>query len=49
MQSDNPFARMPPLGVQVLDRDGLALIERWIGELRPQTGALATTATQPQR
>jgi hypothetical protein len=48
MRSDNPFARMPPLGVQVLDRDGLALIERWIGELRPQS-ALATTSAQPQR
>jgi hypothetical protein len=49
MQSDNPFARMPPLGVQVLDRDGLALIERWIGELRPHSDTLATSSTQPQR
>jgi hypothetical protein len=55
MQSDNPFARMPPLGVQVIDRDGLALIERWIREVRPLAPAeLATSevprnTTQPQR
>jgi hypothetical protein len=30
MQSRNPYARMPPLGVQVVDADGLALVERWI-------------------
>jgi hypothetical protein len=30
MQSANPLARMPPLGVQVIDDAGLALVERWI-------------------
>lgn len=30
MKSQNPLARMPPLGVQVVDTEGVALIERWI-------------------
>lgn len=30
MRTDNPYARMPPLGVQRVDAQGLALIERWI-------------------
>ncbi|HTN48511.1 MAG TPA: hypothetical protein VMK32_03685 [Burkholderiaceae bacterium] len=30
MKTDNPLARMPPLGVQVVDTEGVALIERWI-------------------
>ena len=30
MKSQNPLARMPPLGVQVVDTAGVALIERWI-------------------
>lgn len=30
MKSTNPLDRMPPLGVQVVDREGVALIERWI-------------------
>jgi hypothetical protein len=30
MQSGNPLARMPPLGVQVIDGEGIALVERWI-------------------
>ena len=30
MKSTNPLARMPPLGVQVIDQEGVALIERWI-------------------
>jgi hypothetical protein len=30
MKSGNPLARMPPLGVQVIDEQGVALIERWI-------------------
>jgi len=30
MKTENPFARMPPLGVQVVDTEGVALIERWI-------------------
>jgi mono/diheme cytochrome c family protein len=30
MKTDNPLARMPPLGVHVVDTEGVALIERWI-------------------
>jgi hypothetical protein len=30
MQSTNPFARMPPLGVEIVDGEGLALVQRWI-------------------
>ncbi|HEX5640445.1 MAG TPA: hypothetical protein VFX81_11660 [Burkholderiaceae bacterium] len=30
MKTDNLLARMPPLGVQVVDAEGIALIERWI-------------------
>ena len=30
MKTDNPLARMPPLGVQVVDTEGIALVERWI-------------------
>jgi hypothetical protein len=30
MQSTSPFSRMPPLGVQVVDREGVALVEQWI-------------------
>jgi mono/diheme cytochrome c family protein len=30
MKTDNLLARMPPLGVQVVDTEGVALIERWI-------------------
>jgi mono/diheme cytochrome c family protein len=37
MRTDNPLARMPPLGVQVIDAEGVALIERWIAnELKHQ-------------
>ena len=37
MKSTNPLARMPPLGVQVIDQEGVALIERWIStDLRTQ-------------
>ena len=36
MKTDNPFARMPPLGVQVVDVQGIALVERWIKDLRPR-------------
>jgi hypothetical protein len=32
MKSDNAMARMPPLGVRVIDDDGVALVERWINE-----------------
>jgi hypothetical protein len=36
MKTDNPLARMPPLGVQVVDTHGVALIERWIAnDLQP--------------
>lgn len=36
MKTDNPLARMPPLGVRVVDTEGAALIERWIaGDLQP--------------
>jgi len=30
MRSDNRLARMPPVGVEVIDAQGIALIERWI-------------------
>jgi mono/diheme cytochrome c family protein len=30
MKSSNPLDRMPPLGVQVVDQEGVALIDRWI-------------------
>ena len=32
MKSENRMARMPPLGVQVVDTEGVALVERWITE-----------------
>jgi hypothetical protein len=32
LDSSSPLARMPPLGVQVIDAEGVALIERWIHE-----------------
>jgi hypothetical protein len=32
MRTENPFARMPPLGVTVVDADAVSLIERWIRE-----------------
>jgi hypothetical protein len=36
MESTNPLARMPPLGVQVVDDEGTALVARWIRhELQP--------------
>lgn len=30
MRSSNPYQRMPPLGVAVADREGIALVEQWI-------------------
>jgi hypothetical protein len=33
MKTSNPLARMPPLGVQVVDDAGVALVERWITEI----------------
>jgi hypothetical protein len=36
MKTDNQLARMPPLGVRVVDTEGVALIERWIArDLQP--------------
>ena len=32
MNSTNPYSRMPPLGVSVVDREGVALVEQWIKE-----------------
>ncbi|HVE88281.1 MAG TPA: hypothetical protein VNA44_01165 [Burkholderiaceae bacterium] len=32
MKTNNPLARMPPLGVQQVDAEGVALIERWIAQ-----------------
>jgi len=37
MQSTNSLTRMPPLGVSVVDTEGVALVERWIQhDLTPQ-------------
>ena len=45
MKTDNPLARMPPLGVQVVDTEGVALIERWIAnDLQPALSTLQETA-----
>jgi hypothetical protein len=30
MKSESPYSRMPPLGVSVVDREGVALVEQWI-------------------
>ena len=30
MRSRNPMTQMPPLGTDIIDSEGLALIERWI-------------------
>jgi mono/diheme cytochrome c family protein len=32
LRSSNPLVRMPPLGVSVIDGEGVALVERWIHE-----------------
>lgn len=37
MRSTNPYVRMPPLGVSVVDSDGVAVVERWIRNLQPQS------------
>lgn len=34
LRARNPLARMPPLGVQVADEQGAALVERWIHDLQ---------------
>jgi len=37
MSSTNPYSRMPPLGVSIVDRDGLALVEQWIRQTAKET------------
>jgi hypothetical protein len=32
MKTNNPIARMPPLGVQQFDAEGVALVEHWINQ-----------------
>ena len=32
MKTNNPIARMPPLGVQQVDTEGVELVERWINQ-----------------
>lgn len=32
MKTNNALARMPPLGVQLVDAEGVALVERWINQ-----------------
>ena len=34
LASTSPLARMPPLGVQLVDDEAVALVERWITEVR---------------
>ena len=34
IRSTNPYVRMPPLGVSVVDPDGVALVEQWLSRLR---------------
>jgi hypothetical protein len=34
LESTSPLARMPPLGVQLVDDEGVALVRRWINEER---------------
>jgi hypothetical protein len=36
MQTSNPYSRMPPLGVSVPDREGIALVQRWIQQTRKE-------------
>jgi hypothetical protein len=36
MKSDSPYSRMPPLGVSVADREGVALVEQWITQTRKE-------------
>jgi hypothetical protein len=36
MKSDSPYSRMPPLGVSVVDREGVALVEQWIALTRKE-------------
>jgi hypothetical protein len=34
IRSTNPYVRMPPLGVKLVDADGVALVEKWLSQLR---------------
>jgi hypothetical protein len=36
MKSSDPLTRMPPLGVSIVDREGVTLISRWIETLSRQ-------------
>jgi len=37
MRSPNPLTRMPPLGVRLIDAEGVALVERWLHpDLQPR-------------
>lgn len=49
LRSTSAFARMPPLGVQVVDDEGVALVERWIAEARldPQHDNHSHQETRP--
>jgi hypothetical protein len=42
LRSTSPLARMPPLGVQVVDDEGVGLVERWIDEARTHHHAQET-------
>jgi hypothetical protein len=42
LRSTSPLARMPPLGVQVVDDEGVGLVERWIAETQTQHFAQET-------
>jgi hypothetical protein len=42
LRSTSPLARMPPLGVQVVDDEGVGLVERWIAEARTHHHAQET-------
>ena len=39
MQSRDPLTRMPPLGVSIVDAEGVELIERWLAQLQPSSEA----------
>jgi hypothetical protein len=34
IRSTNPYVRMPPLGVSIVDNDGVALVEQWLSRLK---------------
>ena len=42
LRSTSPLTRMPPLGVQVVDDEGVSLVERWIAETQTQHHAQET-------